>query len=87
MKKIIMFLILFPCMIIADQGTPEDVQNAEVTEQKKKLSKLEKTEQRADYLDEKIEYYKTVVENVRLEEEELKKLKKQSLLDIKKNKN
>ena len=82
MKNIIIYLVLFSCVLTADQ----DIQDNETIKQEKP-SKLERTEQRADYMEKKIEYYNSVVESVKQEEEELKKLKKQSLYDIKKNKN
>ena len=82
MKKIIIYLVLFSCVLTADQ----DIQDNETIKQEKP-SKLERTEQRADYMAEKIDYYNSVVESVRQEEEELKKLKKQTYSDIKKNKN
>ena len=74
--------MLFSCVLIADQ----DIQESEIIKQKKP-DKLERTEQRADYMAEKIDYYNSVVESVRQEEEELKKLKEQTYSDIKKNKN
>ena len=85
MKKIIIFLILLPCILIAAQESETKGQDNEITAQKKP-GKVEKVEKRADYMSEKVEYYKSVVESVKFEEEELKRMKKQSLADIKRNK-
>ena len=82
MKKIIIYLVLFSCVLTAEQDIPG---NEKIKQDKP--SKLERTEQRADYMEKRIEYYNSVVESVKQEEEELKRLKKQSPSDIKKNKN
>ncbi|MDR2880135.1 MAG: hypothetical protein LBV03_09495 [Fusobacteriales bacterium] len=85
MKKKIIFTIVFSCMFTIILGTENNIQNNEITNSKK-FSKLERIEQRVDYMEEKINYYRKVIETVKTEEEELKILKKQKLSDIRKNK-